>query len=568
MAKFEKGNIRTGKIKQWRVGEYLRLSKDDLTAGTSVSIGHQKAIIHDFLEADPLQFTLVDTYIDDGISGATTEHRDEFKRLIEDVKSGLINCVITNDTSRFARNVADAEYYVNTVFPEYDVRFIALSSPRIDSYDDPESVDGMQFHFENYFNEYYVKMTSKKIRKVFDMKTKKGEFLGNFAPYGYAKDPNNKHKLVVDEEVAEIVKKIFDMLVYGKLSTRAIALRLNDMGVLTPREYKFSKGIVSNHYRAKIPAWHCNTIKVILRDEKYCGHMVQGKMKSVSYKVKKAQLQDPEDWVIVRNTHEPIIDEELYKKAQILLARPSRVTRYGEKTIYSGFLYCECCDHVLNRGRNKDSGKYYFRCSFQEATRKCRPLHISEQHLGELLLFAVKSQIVQVVEMDALKQKILASGGFTSDSKMLQSNLRHLEKEREKLEAKSHRLYDDYADGTIDKDLYISRSALLKQELEAAKDKIAKIQIEIRQFKKVQTSTDDYAERFKKYETVTEITRELIVDLIDKITVDKTVNPMGNRNQQPKHIKVIFKFADEHKALTAFITENMLQHGRAKLVAM
>jgi DNA invertase Pin-like site-specific DNA recombinase len=179
-------NAKKRQEKQWRVGVYLRLSKEDETAGTSVSIDHQKAIILDFIENDPLQFMLAETYVDDGISGVTTEQRVDFKRLIDDVKSGLINCVITNDTSRFARNVSDAEYYVNTVFPEYGARFIALGSPRVDSYDDPESVEGIQFHFDNYFNEYYVKMTSKKIRKVFDMKMKKGEFIGSYAPYGYA----------------------------------------------------------------------------------------------------------------------------------------------------------------------------------------------------------------------------------------------------------------------------------------------------------------------------------------------------------------------------------------------
>ena len=287
--------------------------------------------------------------------------------------------------------------------------------------------------------------------------------------------------------------------------------------------------------------------------------MVQGKLKNISYKVKKAKRQDPEDWVIVRNTHEPVISEELYQKAQILLVRPSRATRSGEKPMYSGFLYCECCGKVLSRGRNKDSGKTFQLCGFHEMTKKCRPLYISEQQLDEQLLFAVKSQIVLVAEMDLIKQKILASNSFIDDSKILKSNLTHLEKERERLEAKSHRLYDDYSDGTIGKDLYISRSALLKQELETAKDRIAKIQIEMRQFKKVQTVTDDYAERFKKYETVSGITRELLVDLVDKITVDKTVNPNGGRKQQPKHIKVVFKFADEHKALTSFISENTQQ---------
>ena len=373
---------------------------------------------------------------------------------------------------------------------------------------------------------------------------------------------------MVDDEAAEIVKKIFDMFVYDKLSLRAVALRLNDMGVLPPREYKVQKGVTPNSHAAKIPSWHYNTVKIILSDEKYCGHMVQGKLKNISYKVKKAKRQDPEDWVVVRNTHEPIISEELFEKAQTLLVRPSRASGSGEKPMYSGFLYCERCGQVLSRGRNKDSGKHYQRCGFHEKTRKCRPLYISEQQLDEQLLFAVKSQIVLVAQMDKLKKNILSSDNFTDDSKILQSNLRHLEKERERLEAKSHRLYDDYADSTIDKDLYISRSALLKQELEAAKDKIAKIRVEMRQFKKVQTVTDSYAEHFKKYETVDGITRELLVDLVDRISVDKTVNPHGNRKQQPKHIKVVFKFADEHKALITFIAENTQQFEETKLIAM
>ena len=568
MAKMKK-ECEKNSLKQWRVGAYLRLSKEDETAGTSVSIDHQNAIILDFIESDPLQFTLVETYVDDGISGVTAEHRPAFQQLIEDVKSGLINCVITKDTSRFTRSVSDAEYYVNTLFPTHDVRFIALGSPRIDSFEDPESVEGMQFHFENYFNEYFVKMTSKKIRKVFEMKTKKGEFIGSYAPYGYAKDPSNKHKLIVDEEAAEIVRKMFDIFVYEKLSIRGTALRLNNMGVLPPRAYKESKGITPNGRVAKISSWHFNTVKVILTDEKYCGHMVQGKTKNVSYKVKKQKQQDPENWVVVKNTHEPIISEDLFQKAQILLERPSRVTQSGEKALYSGFAYCECCDHSLSRNTEKKTGRYFYRCNFHEATNKCRPLYIREHVLDEHILFAVKSQIVLITEMDKLKRKILSSGNFADDSKILQRNLRHLEKERDKLEARSHRLYDDYADGTIGKDLYISRSASLKQELETAKDRIAKVQIEIRQFKKVQTVTDSYADCFKKYETVSKITRELLVDLVDKILVDKEDNPDGNRLKQRKHVKVIFKFADEHKALLSFLDENVHQLGEGtKLVAL
>jgi ribosomal protein L37E len=328
------------------------------------------------------------------------------------------------------------------------------------------------------------------------------------------------------------------------------------------------KGITPNSRAATIPAWHYNTVGVILADERYCGHMIQGKLKNISYKVKKAKFQEPEDWVIVRNTHEPIISEDLYNKAQILLVRPARITRSGEKSTYSGFVYCERCGHVLSRSHNTKHDIYSQRCGFHEATKKCRPLHITEKALDEQLLFAVKSQIILVMEMDEVKRQILSSDGFIDDSKILKSNLAHLEKEREKLEVKSHRLYDDYAEGTINKELYISRSDLLNKELEASKDKIAKIKIEIRQFKKVQCATDDYAERFKKYETVTEITRDLLVDLVDRIAVDKTEYIEGSKVKQRKHVKVVFKFADEHKALISFINENDQQRGRERLIAL
>ena len=569
-------NFRQNSFKQWRVGMYLRLSREDEVSDVgrgrsdraSVSIDNQRAIILNFLEEDPLQFVLAETYVDDGISGTTAEHRPAFMRLIEDIKSGLIDCAITNDTSRFARNVSDAEYYVNTVFPTYGARFISLGSPRIDSYEDPESVESMQFHFDGYFNEYYVKTISGKTRAVLSMKAKQGDFIGSFAPYGYAKDPANKNKLIVDEEAAEIVRKMFDMFVYDKLSLRALALKLNDMGILPPREYKLSKGIKPGSHTPRIPSWHCNTVKLILSDEKYCGHMVQGKVKNISYKVKKVKHQAPEDWIIVRNTHEPIISEDLYQKAQTLLIRPSRTTKSGEKSLYSGFVYCSNCGHALNRGRSASNGKHHYRCGFHKATRKCRPLHISEEQLSEQLLLAVKSQIVLVAEMDVVKQSILSSNSFVDDSKLLKSNLTRLEKERDKLEARSHKLYDDYSDGIIDKELYISRSSLLKQELETAKDRIAKIKIEIRQFKQIQSTTDDYAERFKKYETVSEITRELLVDLVDRILIDKTDSPCGNHKKQRKHIKVAFKFADQHKALVSFISENEREYRGLELVAL
>ena len=181
-------------------------------------------------------------------------------------------------------------------------------------------------------------------------------------------------------------------------------------------------------------------------------------------------------------------------------------------------------------------------------------------------MFVVKSQIALITEMDKLKGEILSSDNFIADSKILKSNLANLEKERDKLEIRSHKLYDHYSDGTIDRELYISRSESLKQEFEAVKDKIAEIKIDMRWFKKVQALTNEYVECFKKYETVDEVTRDLLVDLVDRIVGDKENSPCGNRRKQRKYVKVIFKFADEHKALIAFIGENIQQSERVRLV--
>jgi len=539
---------------KWRVGVYLRLSKEDEISGTSASIENQRDIINEFIDGKPLDFVLAETYIDDGISGATSE-RPAFKHLIEDVKSSFINCVMVKDTSRFARNVADADYYVGTVFPQYGVRFIALGSPIVDSFEDPESVDGMQFHFENYFNEYFLKSTSKKVRKVLETKRRKGEFVAPFAPYGYRKDPENKHKLLVDDEAAEIVRKIFHLFVYENLSLRAIAIRLNNMAVPTMGQHKRLNGV--NHHPGKlprIPAWGYVAVKKIIMDYRYCGHLVQGMQKRISYKVKKVVDVPKEDWIIVKHTHEAIIDEEIFQKAQTLAQRPSRVSKAtNEKSNYSGLLFCGKCGYTLNRKRDTN-GTFAYRCKLHSNIKMCEPLHIKEKLLDEKVLYAIKSQIMFVVEMDSIKQKIVGSNNFEADSQILKANLATLEKEKERLENKNHRLYDDYSEGIIDRELYISRSSLLQEELAINREKIGKIRLEMKQFKKVQLSTNEYVENFKKFETVNEINRELLVDLVDKIFVENAGT--NEKGKKIKKVTVVFNFEDEAKALTGFVEEN------------
>ncbi|MCL2619501.1 MAG: recombinase family protein [Defluviitaleaceae bacterium] len=544
--------------KKYRVGVYLRLSKEDALSGVSASIDNQGKIIDTYLQDNPLEFELVHTYVDDGLTGVTDD-RVNFQRMIEDCKTQKINCIIVKDGSRFARNYADCEYYVEEFFKIHNIRFICLDNPRVDSVKDPRSVSGMQFHFTNYFNEYFVKQTSEKILQTFGDKRRRGEFIGSFAPFGYKKDPKNKHLLIVDDEAAEIVRKIFDLFVNKGRSVRQICLEFNEKGIPTMLQYMRTIGhnIVPNIV-PKTYSWNYHSIRKILRDEKYCGHMVQGKASRISYKNKKQIKKPVEEWVVVRNTHEPIIDEEVFQKAQTLIGRSTRVAPDGERSKYSGLLFCSKCGYAINCKRSGRTRERGYVCKFYQMTKKCEPLHITEVSLDERVLYAVRSQIALLAELEQVCNNIMVSEQYVDDSKILLSSLEKLQKQLQVLEAKSHRLYDSFDDGTITKELYSSRSQSLNEEIESVKDKMAKVRKEMQQYKDVTERTTDYLEYFKKYETVTEVDRELLVALIDRILIENVNDAPRRHNMTVKKVTVVFNFQDEFKALEQFIEENAL----------
>ena len=577
---------------KWRVGAYLRLSKEDAERSSnesapskesnecfrrmleqyakmhlssysefSGSIINQWKRIDTFLNDNILELELVRVYIDDGLSGATDD-RVDFQNMIEDCKDKRINCIVVPDSSRFARNYADCEYYVEDFFKVHSTRFIALGSPHVDSVKDPSSVSGMQFHFTNYFNEFFLKQTSDKIRSTFNDKRIRGEYIGSFSPYGYKKDPDNKNKLIVDEDAAEIVRKCFDLFVNKGYSIRQICIEFNKMGIPSILQYMRANGskIVPNK-KPRIYAWNYRALRKLLSEEKYCGHMIQGKSAKVSYKNKKLIDKPKEEWVVVRNTHEAIIEEELFQKAQTLLERPTRVSPTGERSRYSGFMYCGKCGYAMNRkrtGRSKVCGEYGYVCRFYQSTKQCEPLHITEDSLDERVLYAIRSQIALLSEMEDVYSRIIVSKNYADESKILQSSLDKLEKQLKTLESKTHRLYDSYDEGTISKELYTSRSKALEDEISDVKEKIAKVQKEIRQYKDVKETTSGYFETFKKYETVTEVDRELLVALVDKIFVENLYDLPRRHNLRPKKVTIVFKFQDEYSMLERFIAENKL----------
>ena len=286
--------------------------------------------------------------------------------------------------------------------------------------------------------------------------------------------------------------------------------------------------------------------------------MVQGKSARISYKNKKQLKKPKEEWDIVLNTHEPIVDDELFNKAQTIMGRPTRVSPSGERSKYSGLLFCSKCGYSINckrSGRDRERG---YVCKFYQMTKKCEPLHITEASLDERVLYAVRSQIALLTEMEGVYNSILQSHKYADESKILQTSLEQLERQLPLLDAKSHRLYDSYDEGTITKELYASRAKSLNIEIENVREKIANIKKEMRQYKNVTTTKGDFLELFKKYETVTEVDRELLVELVDKIFIENIDNMPRLKNKTVKKVTVVFNFQDECAALQNFIEENKL----------
>ena len=273
-------------VRRWRLGAYIRLSKEDLKKvkegkDDSNSVKNQHDLLGDFYFKHQDEFESIAEYVDDGYTG-TDANRENFQRLLADVMSGKINCVIVKDLSRFARNYSDAGSLIDNLFVQMGVRFISLAE-NVDSYRDPDSVSSIIVPITNVMNDQYCYQTSKKIRQVFDYKRRNGQYIGSFAPYGYVKDPKDKHLLIVDPEAAEIVKLIYDLCLQG-MARRSIVYHLNDHGIPSPATYRKEKGLpVSSP--SDTPLWGDKAVTLILTNPIYTGDLVQGRRRVKSYKV-------------------------------------------------------------------------------------------------------------------------------------------------------------------------------------------------------------------------------------------------------------------------------------------
>ena len=335
---------------KYNVGIYCRLSRDDERTGESVSIENQKIMLSRYVQEQG--WNLYAAYCDDGVSG-TTFDRPMFNQMIADARAGKINLILCKDLSRLGRDYIEAGRYTDIVFPSMGCRFIALN----DGVDTIHKNNEMLVILKNVMNDLYARDTSSKIRAVKQSTFRTGKYVGCYAPIGYRKSPEDKHILEIDPVTAPVVLRIFDMRLQGD-GFRKIARTLNEEGVPSPRGFYYMAEGRPN-LRGETPYWNDVTVKTILRNEVYLGHMVQNKTGTVSYKVHKQVSKPKEDWIKVEHTHEPLISQEVWDAVQRLDNHPSkgRSGSDGVISLFAGVLYCADCGGSMRYQRDYRSRK-------------------------------------------------------------------------------------------------------------------------------------------------------------------------------------------------------------------
>ena len=539
-----KGAANMSKINSYNACIYARLSRDDGDKLESDSIINQKALIRDFLSKHP-EIHAVSEKTDDGYSGVNFD-RPAFQEMMEDIRSGKINCVVVKDLSRFGRNYIEAGNYIERVFPFLGVRFIAIN----DNYDslDRNQSDSLIIPFKNLINDAYCKDISVKIRSQLEIKRKKGQFIGAFAAYGYLKDEEDHNKLVVDTYASEIVRAIFKWKIQG-MSQWRIANKLNMQGVLCPMEYKLSLGMkVQTNFRVhKKALWSSKAVTRILTNEIYTGVLVQGKVGTPNYKIKKIMPRDEADWIRVEGVIPVIVDRDMFDSVQMILAKDIRIAP-EEDVVYplSGFVKCaDCGQNMVRKSYNAGGKAYsYFICSTRKAGKGCGTHSISEEKLTDVVLQMVTKQIESVCEMEKMLDIVESLPEKQANVFNYDAQVVRLKEEIERNKSFKLKLYENLQEGLIGQDEYFLFKKSYAAKIAEAEAAILAIEDEREQAVSRNRDSLSWMESFKKYRNITSVNRSMVVDLIRQVNVFE-----GGRAE------VVFRHADEAEKVVKMLED-------------
>ena len=489
---------------------YIRLSKEDESEGPSQSVQNQESLLREFVQQHRL--SVYDTYIDDGWSG-TSFDRPAFQRMIADIEARKVNMVITKDLSRLGRDYILTGHYMERYFPEHRVRYISLLDG-IDTGVDSTANDITPFRA--IMNDMYAKDISKKIKSVKRDKQRKGQFIGGKPVYGYKMHPTEKNRIVIDEEVAPVVRRIFALALSG-MSCRNIAALLNQEGVPTPATYANLPVARPGPYTG---LWSSERISDMLQNETYIGNMVQGRSVKISYKSKKCLRQDPANWVVVEGTHEPLVDAETFRKVRMLVNSRKHTRSRTYDFLLKGLIFCHECGYplaVLNRKNARGEDVLYFVCrTYQRFTKAgiCTCHSIKEKTVTDAVIAKVREVCRAYLNPDELLPVAQEAVENARKQSSLESELQALQSKIDSLTANLDRMYTDRLSGLLPEADFQRIFSRIKLEREQLEEKRQALELQ----KKSPIPREDRArELVRRFIETAGESRELLVSLVERV---------------------------------------------------
>ena len=521
------------KTQVWNACGYVRLSREDGDKEESNSVTGQKDLIRDYLSRHE-DLHERGMKVDDGFTGSNFQ-RPAFQEMMGEVKAGKINCIVVKDLSRFGRNHLEAGEYIERIFPFLGVRFIAIND-HYDSLHSQAESDEILVPFKNLINEAYCRDTSIKIRSQLEIKRQRGDFIGSFTVFGYQKDPADRHKLVIDEYAADVVRDIFNWKLDG-ISALDIAAKLTASGIPTPMDYKQSLGMRYNtSFRIKEKSvWDAAMVLRILKNPVYIGVLEQGRITTPSYKVKRIVQKPRDEWAVIENNHEPIIDKFDFETTQRVMAMDTRTAQAGQPVeLFSGITYCgECGGAMIRKTVPYGKKKYvYYVCANHKERRACYPHSLRTEALENIVLEALQAHIQEVCDLEDLSK--LADSAQLQQAKMrkLQARLDKKQEEIDRMHTLLRSLYENLADGILDQDEYKDLKKTYTQRREEAEQRAELLREEMdRESASMDTS---WMEQFRHCRNIIALDRRLVVSLIVRVIIFRD-----------KRVEIVYRWQNE-----------------------
>ena len=533
---------------KWSVGEYNRLSKEDGDKPESDSIQNQHSINQkhlEYLREQGEQIESVTVYSDDGYAGGDFK-RPRYQALIRDIESGKINCIIFKDNSRLGRNYPELGRLMEDYFPQKGVRVISVLN-NLDSVKDPRGYCSAIVSFSNIVNDDYIRQLSIKIKCTLTMKRERGEFIGNYAPFGYQKDPNDRHHLIVDPPAADVVRDIFRMFADGIGYVRMTKI-LREKGVLNPQAYfnQNNPNYYKSDYWRKPFDWHASSIRTILENPVDLGKVVFGRSKTKGFFDKRRVETDESEWIIVDNTHEALVTQELWDTVHQMMRAKRRENASGEVQPFAGLVKCEDCGSSLNASYDKRKGRYTgFSCWVYKnyGKSRCTSHAIGWKTLNQLVLEDIRRNAVEarrsaqdymemLVSLHTEKQK--------AEVDRYKRELKRVDKRIGELSKILNKLYEDAALEKISEERYQAMAPKYEREQASLPGQREELAAEISKSDKVYENIEQFLPLIWKYTGITELTPYILNELIEKIVVhEKVVGTDGVKTQQ---VDIYYKF--------------------------